>query len=560
MDLESPSRDVVAPMGEARLARAEVAGLELARPDARKLQRAGEVMVPVPMAELFTIAARQERGGNVEEADRLLNHILAVMPNQPDALHMSGIVAFRLGRQEEALLKIERAIEHGVDIALYLRNICEVYRTLNRLDEAVAAARRAVALAPSDPLCLHNLAVIHYERVEIDESIECAERAMLMNPDLAGAHFARAEALLIKGDLAQGWEEYEWRFRIGGAAKLMPATDKPQWDGVGFSDGTLLLVADQGFGDVIQFCRYIPWVLERCPDVAIACSPEMLPVLRQLLPADRIFFRWEDCPPYKAFCALSGLPRLHGTRLDNVPAPIPYLRADPTRVVSWTERLRRLAPGSHKRIGIVWAGRPTHNNDRRRSSKLADFAPLAALPGVALVSLQKGPSADQAGRYFGRAPLINIGAEVRDYDDTMALLECLDLVVTVDTSVGHLAAAMGKPVWILLATSPDWRWFLVRGDSPWYPTVRLFRQTVPRVWGDVMTRVAAALADLVKTQRVEQPANVPGAEDVPVATNVPVAAKVPLVGDVAVAPDVPVAAKVRDAVKATSKRTGTKRR
>jgi Glycosyltransferase family 9 (heptosyltransferase) len=214
--------------------------------------------------------------------------------------------------------------------------------------------------------------------------------------------------------------------------------------------------------------------------------------LRQLLSQDRIFSRWENCPPYHAFCPLSGLPRLHGTRVDNVPATVPYLRADPARVMAWAERLRRLAPDSHKRIGIVWAGRPTHNNDRRRSSRLADFAPLAALPGVSLISLQKGPSADQAGRYFGRAPLINIGAEVRDYDDTMALLECLDLVVAVDTSVGHLAAAMGKPVWILLATCPDWRWLLKRDSSPWYPTVRLFRQTVPRQWSDVLNRVAAA--------------------------------------------------------------------
>ena len=176
-------------------------------------------------------------------------------------------------------------------------------------------------------------------------------------------------------------------------------------------------------------------------------------------------------------------------------APIPYLRADPERVASWSARLKRLAPGTQKRVGIVWAGRPTHNNDRRRSSKLADFAPIAALPGVALISLQKGPTAAQAGSYFGRAPLINIGAEVKDYADTMALLECLDLVITVDTSVGHLTAAMGKPVWILLATSPDWRWLLNRADTPWYPTVRLFRQTVPRQWSDVFQSVAAALAD-----------------------------------------------------------------
>jgi tetratricopeptide (TPR) repeat protein len=451
--------------------------------------------VPVPLGEVFSLAAGLERAGKLSEAERLLGHILAVAPTQPDALHLAGIVAFRLKRPEVALARMEKAIAFGVDTPLYLRNICEVYRTLGRLDDALAAASRAVQLSPSDPLCLHNLAIIHYERLEIDQSIACAERALLMNPALPGAHFELAEALLLQGKLARGWEEYEWRFRIQGAAPLMPPTDKPQWDGTAFDDATLLLVADQGFGDVIQFSRYIPWAAERCPNIAVACAPEMIPVLRQLHPDLHLFQRWEAAPPYRAFCALSGLPRLHGTRIDNIPAPIPYLRANPARSAEWRQRLDQLVPSSYRKVGIVWAGRPTHNNDRRRSTTLAAFAPVAAVPRVALVSLQKGPSTDQAGRYFGRAPLINIGAEIQDYDDTMALLDCLDLVITVDTSVGHLAAAMGRPVWILLATAPDWRWLLERCDSPWYPTVRLFRQTAPHRRDDVMARVAAALRD-----------------------------------------------------------------
>ncbi|MDR3535624.1 MAG: tetratricopeptide repeat protein [Acetobacteraceae bacterium] len=453
----------------------------------------GSATVPVPLGEVFGIAAGFERTGKLAEADSLLRHILAVAPAQPDSLHLSGIVAFRLGRHEEALAKMEQAIAVGLDTPLYLRNICEVYRTLGRLDDAVRTAKRAVALAPNDPLCLHNLAIIQYERLEIDESIASAEAALLMDRTLPGAHFELAEALLLKGEMARGWEEYEWRFRIGGAAPLMPPTDKPQWDGTPFDDATLLLVADQGFGDVIQFCRYIPWAAARCPQIAVACAAEMMPLLRQLHPDLHLFTRWDTAPPFRAFCALSGLPRLHGTRLDSVLAPIPYLRADPARAAEWRERLVPLAPPSYRRVGIVWAGRPTHNNDRRRSASLAAFAPIAAVPRVALVSLQKGPATDQAGRYYGRAPLINIGAEIQDYDDTMALLDCLDVVVTVDTSVGHLAAAMGRPVWILLATAPDWRWLLERSDSPWYPTVRLFRQTVARRWDDVMARVAGEL-------------------------------------------------------------------
>jgi tetratricopeptide (TPR) repeat protein len=451
-------------------------------------------MVPVPLTDVFTMAAEYERAERWAEADRLLRHILAVAPNQPDCLHLAGIVSFRLGRHAEALARMEQAIARGVDTALYLRNICEVYRTLGRLDDALAAGRRAAILAPNDPLCLHNLAVIHYERLELTDSIACAERALAMNATLAGAHFARAEALLLRGDWAEGWEAYEWRFRIPNAAPLLPPTDRPQWDGAAFADDRLLLIADQGFGDIIQFGRYIAWAAARCPDLVIACPPEVVSIIRQLHPGARIALRWEDALPFRAYAALSGLPRLHGTRPDNVPAPVPYLRADPARVAAWRQRLDGLAPAGFRRVGIVWAGRPTHNNDRRRSTTLAAFAPVAAVPRLALVSLQKGPSAEQAGRYFGRAPLVNIGAEIGDYDDTMALLSSLDMVITVDTSVGHLSAALGRPTWILLAHAPDWRWLRDREDTPWYPTVRLFRQETAGDWPAVMRRVAAALA------------------------------------------------------------------
>ena len=452
-------------------------------------------MVLVPFGELLGLANAYEQAGKLPEAERLAGYLLNAAPNQPDALHLAGLIAHRRGDNRKALEYVERAIEFAVDPTLYYRNVCELYRIAGRLDDAVVAAKRAFALAPSDPLCLHNLSIIHYERLEIREAIACAEQALVMNPTLPGAHFELAEALLLTGEMERGWDEYEWRYRIQGAGQLMPPTDKPQWDGAAFAGETLLLIADQGFGDVIQFCRYIPWVAERCPNMAIACAPEVASLLRQLHPRLKAFEKWEDCPPYRAFVPLSGLPRLHGTRVGNVPAPIPYLRADPERVAVWRERLLPLAPPSYRRVGIVWAGRPSHNNDRRRSASLALFAPIAALPRVAVVSLQKGPSVDQAGKYFGRAPLINIGAEIQTYEDTMALLECLDVVVTVDTSVGHLTAAMGKPAWIMLARAPDWRWLLDRDDSPWYPTVRLFRQTEAHDWTDVVKRVAAALRE-----------------------------------------------------------------
>ena len=455
--------------------------------------RAAAGRVPVPAAEVMAIAGEYERAGRLQDARRLLAHVLEAMPNQGDALHLAGIVAFRLGDPGKALDYMQRSLLHGIDTPLYLRNICEVFRTLGRLDEALDSAQRATALAPADPLCLHNQAIIHYHRLELDAALHCASRALAIDPGMPGGHFVRAEALLLRGEMAEGWEEYEWRFRIGGSAPLMPPTDKPQWDGRAFTDRTLLLVADQGFGDVIQFMRYIPWVLQRCPSIAIGCSEEVKPLLRQVAPQAVLFTQWRDCPDYAAFCALSGLPRLHGTRPDSVPAPVPYLHADPALVARWSARLDALVPAGFRRIGVIWAGRPTHNNDRNRSALLADFRALGDVPGVALLALQKGPKTGQAGGWFGRAPLINLGAEIAGYDDTMAILANLDLLVTVDTSVAHLAGAMGRPVWIMLPRAPDWRWLLEREDLPWYPTARLFRQTTVRRWDDIFARIVAAL-------------------------------------------------------------------
>jgi hypothetical protein len=449
--------------------------------------------VALPFGDLMRLAQKLEHEKDFAFADRLLERALAAAPEQPDALHLSGIVAFRLGRREEALAKLEHAIERGVDIRLYLRNISEVYRALGRFDDALNAATRAIALSPDDPVALHNLAVIHYHRLELDECIARAEQALAINAFQPGPHFQLAEALLLRGEWERGWNEYQWRFDLPGNAPLMPPTTQPRWDGTPFEDGTLLLIADQGFGDVIQFSRYITWAAGRCPDIAVACAAEMIPILRQVCPTARVFNEWRGCPPFKAFRALSGLPALHGTRPDNMLGREPYLRADPVRAAAWKQRLDRLTPGNARRVGIVWAGRPAHNNDRWRSASLAAFSPLAELPGVALVSLQKGPAAVQASQYFGRAPLVNLGAEIADFEDTMAIMDGLDMVVTVDTSAGHLAGAMGRPVVVMVARAPDWRWLLDRTDTPWYRSMTLIRQTATGVWTDVMAKAAAAV-------------------------------------------------------------------
>ena len=279
---------------------------------------------------------------------------------------------------------------------------------------------------------------------------------------------------------------------------MLPKTDKPQWDGAPLPPGRLLIVADQGLGDCIQFARYLPWAASRAAAPVLACSADLLPVLRQVPGPARLVTRWEAAPDYDAYIPLSGLPRLAGTSIGRIPAPVPYLRADSAKSSLWKQRIDLLAPssgrpGGRKRIGLVWAGRPTHKNDRKRSMRLAQFAPLFARSDLAVLTVQKGEQIAQIGDYYGAAPLLNLGPSIGDFADTLAILENLDLLVSIDTSVAHLAGAAGCPAFILLPFAPDWRWLLAREDTPWYPSLRLFRQSRPYDWSGVVERLVEAI-------------------------------------------------------------------
>jgi len=425
--------------------------------------------VPVPLDELLKVAGEFSDGGRLSEAERILDHILSAAPDEPLALHQKGVLLFRMGRHEAAAEMMERAISLAPNATVFRRNLCPIYERLGRYDDALRVGQQALDRDLYDLQTLHNLAVTHYRKLELDQSIACARRALALDPAAPGQHFELAEALLLRGEFAEGLREYEWRYRIAGAPPLLPPNNRPHWDGAPLPGDTLLLIADQGFGDSIQFCRYIPWVCARCPQVVVVADPLMHPLIRQTHPALELVGHWDRCPPFAAYCPLSGLPRLHGTPLYTIPSKVAYLHADPARTAAWRARLQDLLRPGIRRIGIVWAGRPTHNNDLNRSMSLSALAPIAALDGIALISLQKVPAQSAIADYFDRAPLLNLGAEIADFVDTMAIIETLDLVVTVDTAVAHLAGAMGKPVWILLPYAPDWRWLLERSDSPWVP-------------------------------------------------------------------------------------------
>ncbi|MGY0832053.1 glycosyltransferase family 9 protein [Azospirillum argentinense] len=380
-------------------------------------------------------------------------------------------------------------------------DLCEIRRREGRLDEAAAHGRRAVALDPGDAAGWYNLGVALYDRLEASASIACERRAVRLAPDAPGPHFELAEGLLLSGQWEEGWREYDWRWRLPGVPPLIPPavlerhghTVARSWDGRPLPEGTLLLVADQGFGDTIQFARYLPMAAALCPKLVVACSPDIRPVIRSLPVGYRTVIDWEEAPPFAAHAALSSLPGLFGTRPDTVPPPLPGLRAEPERVERWTERLDGLLPRGYRRVGLVWAGRPTHGNDRNRSLTLARLAPFFALEKTALVSLQKGPAQAEAARYYGTAPLVDLGPELESFADTMAVLGQLDHVVCVDTAVAHLAGAMGHPTAVLLPYAPDWRWLLGRSGTPWYPTVTLHRQPAPGRWDEAIRGAVAAV-------------------------------------------------------------------
>lgn len=411
--------------------------------------------------------------------------------DDPAALHRHGVAAFRAGDGEGAVALLERAAAGAPSNAAYRRDLCEMLRVQGRLDAALAEGRRAVALAPDDASAHYNLGIVHYDRCELDAAIACQTSAIALAPDDAASHFELAEALLLGGDFRRGWPEYEWRWRMQGVPPLLPTSDRPRWNGE--KAGTLLLIADQGFGDTIQFARYIDAASRRCATLLIACSREMQTLIAQLAGDARLFETWQDIPRFDCYAPLSSLPGLFGTDLASVPAALPYLRAAPERKARWRERLRLLVPAGYRRIGIVWAGRPSHGNDRNRSLPLARLTPLGALERTALISLQKGPRQSEIGGFYATLPVVNLAPEIVDFADTAAIVDNLDLVISVDTAVAHLCGAMAKPVWLLLPFAPDWRWLLGRDDSPWYATMRLFRQKSPGQWDAVIASVVERL-------------------------------------------------------------------
>ena len=391
----------------------------------------------------------------------------------------------------EHIAELERAIVLEGSVAVHHIDLCELYRRQARLEDALRHGLRGVVLAPDNPDAHYNLGLVYTDRVEIDLAAAAMKRALLLDPNKATAHFELAELQLLAGQFEAGWRGYEWRWKLPGVKPLLPPGFEcvPLWNGQPMGDRPLLLIADQGFGDTIQFARYIPLVAARCPNLIVAGSSEIQPIVCQQPGITHYFSHWGQQPRFDEYCPLSSLPFVFGTNLSNIPARIPYIRANAQKAAYWRGRLNMLVPDGYRRIGLVWAGRPTHRNDFNRSIPLQTFAPLLKRAGIAFIALRMEGALAQIGSYFGRAPLFNFGAELADFNDTMAVIDALDHLITVDTSVAHLAGAMGKPASVLLSHAHDWRWLMNRIDTPWYPTVKLVRQDSTGDWASAMRKL-----------------------------------------------------------------------
>ena len=444
------------------------------------------------------------RGALLEELERWddavgsYENAIALLPNFPQALNNLGNVLQAVCRYEEALAAYDRALALLPDYAEAWTNRGNVLRDMHRYEEALDCHNRAIALRPGLAEAFNNRGSVYHDTRRFDEALRDYRRTIELNPKHSEAHASIGLVQLLVGNWAEGWENYERRFRKKSVAARRPNNHASDWIGEPLDGRSILLYGEQGLGDVIQFIRFVPTLQAMGAAVTVMVTRRLHRLLSVLGP-DVTFV--DSVTPEMKFdfqIALMSLPRALQIRVDSVPAPVPYLRADAKRSDIWRARL-----GEHGyKVGLAWQGNPAGRVDNGRSIPLQAFAPLSEIEGVRLISLQKNFGTEQLRR---RPPGMAIEAPSHEFDDgvdafidTAAMMVNLDLVVTSDTSIAHLAGALGRPVWVALKYVPDWRWLLDREDSPWYPTMRLFRQTAVDDWAGVAHRMAAALREAVR--------------------------------------------------------------
>jgi tetratricopeptide (TPR) repeat protein len=435
--------------------------------------------------------------GRWDEAVANYQRAASLRPNSAPVHANLGTALRRLGRPVEAVTSFQEAVRCDPGYADAYNGMGNALLQLRRADEAITNYRQALVLNPGSAEAHNNMGNAFVELGRRHEAIACYQQAVRIKPEYAEAHRNLALLWLLLGHFEQGWPEFEWRWQCRDFPRR--SFPQPPWDGSQLAGRTILLHAEQGFGDTLQFIRYATLVKGHGGRVVAECQPELVSLVSTCPGVDEAVAAGAPLPAFACHVPLLSLPGGFRTSLASIPASVPYLHADARLAERWRHELDE-TPGF--KIGINWQGRPSHPGDHNRSVRLEQFAPLARLEGVRLVSLQVGPAAVQVVA-AGEIGLVDLGGRFdrRSFADAAAALMSLNLVVTVDTAIAHLAGALGVPVWVAVPFAPDFRWLLDREDSPWYPTMRLFRQKQTGNWDDVFARIGAEVPKKIAARR-----------------------------------------------------------
>jgi tetratricopeptide (TPR) repeat protein len=432
--------------------------------------------------------------GQTNEAIACFREALRLNPNFASAWGNLGNALARQENFEEAISCYQKANRLNPSDAKASNNLGNVFEWQNKLEEATRHYEQALLLEADCAETYSNLATVHMRQGQTDKAFAAFDRALDIDPKLSGARLNRAQLHLLLGDFEQGWPD--WELRTSQSDEKGRHFTEPRWDGSDLNGKTILLHAERGLGDTLQFIRYAPLVKARGVTVVVECQPELLPLLASVAGIDQLVGSGSPLPSFDIQAPLLSLPGILHTQLSSIPASIPYLQAASELVKCWRAALTTGVGRSFK-VGIAWQGNAAYRYDRQRSIPMKHFGMLAQLGGVELISLQKGPAADQLATLKSQLPIVDLGRKLDEtagaFMDTAAVMMNIDLVITSDTAIAHLAGALGVPVWVALPLVPDWRWLLEREDSPWYPTMRLFRQRRPGRWEDVFERIAFEL-------------------------------------------------------------------
>lgn len=451
-------------------------------------------LVAMPtLAQALQQAWEIHQAGRVTQAEQIYRQVLAAHPDHASAWCFLGIACHDQQRYDEAIAAYRRALELRPNFPSALNNLGNTYRMLRRVDEAVAQFDQALTLQPDYLLAFKNKGTTLCWEGRLEQAQATYEEAIRRGVADPEIHKNLGIVRLLRGDWAGGWPEYAWRWQTGDIR--LPALAAPLWDGSPLDGKTILLTPEQGLGDTIQFIRYAAWLKQHYDCRVLFQPPAALRALLAGCPGvDGWVERLEEAPPHDCFAPLIHVPGVLRHTPEDFPAAIPYLQADPQQVAAWRDRLSGYRD---LKVGIVWRGSPSHHADSMRSIPLVQWGPLGRLAGVTWLSLQKGPARAELDMLAGRLEVVDLGAGLDEgtgaFVDSAAVLMNLDLLITCDTAIAHVAGALGVPVWLLLSYVPDWRWGLSGSSTVWYPTMRLFRQTSVGDWSGVMEQVAEAL-------------------------------------------------------------------